>query len=168
MNLVGKKVKGFWFDENKYSAFGYTEGMKKFEGVEGIVISTIYDCVEVEFFTGASYSYPLELVMKQLKPKVKYRKLEEKVLEWAKEKGILEKGNPMAQSIKTSEEALELIQAVSIDNKDEVIDALGDILVTIIIQAKMQNVDLLDCLESAYNVIAKRKGEMINGSFVRE
>jgi len=168
MNLVGKKVKGFWFDENKYSAFGYTEGMKKFEGVEGIVISTIYDYVEVEFFTGLRYSYPLDLVMKQLKPKVKYRKLEEKVLEWAKEKGILEKGNPMAQALKTLEESTELINSIHLKDKEGAIDDLGDILVTIIIQAKMQNVDLLDCLESAYNVIAKRKGEMINGSFVRE
>jgi NTP pyrophosphatase (non-canonical NTP hydrolase) len=168
MNLVGKKMKGFWFDENKYPEFGYTEGMKKLEGVEGIVIGAIYGYVEVEFFNSVSYSYPLDLAMKHLKSKVKYRKLEDKVLEWAKEKGILEKGNPLAQSIKTSEEALELIQAVSVGNKEETIDALGDILVTIIIQAKMQNVDLLDCLESAYNVIAKRKGEMINGSFVKE
>lgn len=168
MSLVGKKVKGFWFDENKYSEFGYTEGMRKFEGVEGIAISTIYDYVEVEFYTGARYSYPLELVMKQLKPKVKYRKLEKKVLEWAKEKGILEKGNPMAQALKTLEESTELINSVHLKDKEGAIDDLGDILVTIIIQAKMQNVDLLDCLESAYNVIAKRKGEMINGSFVRE
>lgn len=168
MNLVGKKVKGFWFDENKYSAFGYTEGMKRFEGVEGIAISTIYDYVEVEFYTGARYSYPLELVMKQFKPKAKYRKLEEKVLEWAKQKGILEHGNPTAQARKTDEEVYELRVAIIDENIDEIKDALGDILVTIIIQAKMQNVDLLDCLESAYNVIAKRKGEMINGSFVKE
>jgi len=32
----------------------------------------------------------------------------------------------------------------------------------------MQNLDPLDCLESALNVIEKRTGEMINGQFVKD
>lgn len=34
--------------------------------------------------------------------------------------------------------------------------------------ANEYNLDLLDCLESAYNVIKNRKGKMINGQFVKE
>jgi hypothetical protein len=45
---------------------------------------------------------------------------------------------------------------------------MGDIMVTLIIQAKMQNVSLEYCLESAYNVISKRTGKMINGQFVKD
>ena len=45
---------------------------------------------------------------------------------------------------------------------------MGDIMVTLIIQAKMQNVSLEYCLKSAYNVISKRTGKMVNGQFVKD
>jgi hypothetical protein len=45
---------------------------------------------------------------------------------------------------------------------------MGDILVTLIIQAKMQGVSLETCLEGAYNIISKRTGKMINGQFVKD
>ena len=99
---------------------------------------------------------------------MKYQKLEKLVIEWAKEKGILEKGTPLAQWNKTAEEVNELNDALFDDNREEIIDALGDILVTIIIQSEMQGLKLEECLESAYNVIAKRKGKMIDGQFVKE
>ena len=99
---------------------------------------------------------------------MKYDNLEKLVLEWAKEKGILANGTPIKQSIKTNEEALELTSAIADGNRAEIEDALGDILVTIIIQAKMQNMDLLDCLEGAYNVISKRSGKMVGGQFVKD
>ncbi|MDN4634771.1 MazG nucleotide pyrophosphohydrolase domain-containing protein, partial [Sphingomonas sp. PsM26] len=66
------------------------------------------------------------------------------------------------------EECNELMDAIDKENRDETIDALGDILVTLIIQAKMQNVDLLNCLQSAYNVISKRTGVMKDGMFVKD
>lgn len=97
-----------------------------------------------------------------------YQELEALVIVWAEQKGILEHGNPEAQYEKTIEEVHELGIAIENDNREETIDALGDILVTIIIQAEMQGLKLTECLESAYNVIAKRKGKMINGTFVKE
>ena len=97
-----------------------------------------------------------------------YNQLEALVIEWAEKKGILEKATTAAQANKTMEECQELIDAIQDDNRDEIADALGDILVTIIIQAKMQNMSLLECLEGAYNVIAKRTGKMVNGQFVKD
>lgn len=97
-----------------------------------------------------------------------YNQLEALVIEWAENKGILEKATTAAQANKTMEECQELIDAIQDDNKDEIADALGDILVTIIIQAKMQNMSLVECLEGAYNVIAKRTGKMVNGQFVKD
>ena len=47
-------------------------------------------------------------------------------------------------------------------------ELLGDILVTIILQAELQGVNLEECLEGAYNIINKRKGSMINGFFVKQ
>jgi NTP pyrophosphatase (non-canonical NTP hydrolase) len=97
-----------------------------------------------------------------------YGELEALVIAWAAQKGILENGTPRAQAGKTEEEVQELIDAIDTDNKEEVIDALGDILVTIIIQAEMQGLKLTECLESAYNVISKRTGKMVGGQFVKD
>ena len=113
-----------------------------------------------------------------------YKELEQKVIEWAKEKGILEKATPIAQCDKTFEEVEELAEALEaqrmnlfefinsnqkvVNTKFEIQDALGDILVTIIIQAEMQGLKLEDCLQSAYDVISKRTGKIINGQFVKD
>jgi NTP pyrophosphatase (non-canonical NTP hydrolase) len=115
---------------------------------------------------------------------MKYQDLEVKVLEWAKEKGILEKATPLAQCEKTDEEVKELFEALHFQSNNiehfvnikglpvktsyEIKDALGDILVTIIIQAELQNLSLIDCLESAYNVIKNRTGSMKNGQFIKD
>jgi NTP pyrophosphatase (non-canonical NTP hydrolase) len=99
---------------------------------------------------------------------MEYRELEQLVIKWADEKGIFEKGTPSAQCDKTLEEVMELSTALHNDDKVEIKDALGDILVTIIIQAEMQGLELEDCLLTAYNVISKRQGTIINGQFVRD
>jgi len=108
------------------------------------------------------------VVYNPTKRKMKYRELEALVISWAEQKGIFEKGNPGAQCDKTLEEVVELHEAIYKNDREEIIDALGDILVTIIIQAEMQGLSLEECLQSAYNVISKRKGSMINGQFVKE
>lgn len=159
---------------------------------------------------------------------------------WGKNKGILEKGTPIAQMSKSLEEAVELITNVATYNKAEKKDAVGDLLVTFCLQSTMQSdndmfleyanggfkktyesdsknlgkatdlqlcgaivkaitdaiqqeaerdysrfvietcIILLaeicireewsfsECWELAYNVIAKRKGQMIDGQFVKE
>jgi NTP pyrophosphatase (non-canonical NTP hydrolase) len=97
-----------------------------------------------------------------------YGELEALTIAWAAQKGILENATTMRQAEKTHEEVLELMAAIDDDNKEEIIDALGDILVTIIIQAEMQGLKLTECLESAYNVISKRTGRMENGQFVKD
>ena len=97
-----------------------------------------------------------------------YQELETLVLAWAEEKGILQNGTTIAQAGKTMEECTELIMAIAKSDKAETIDALGDILVTIIIQAEMQGLSLESCLESAYNVITKRTGKMVNGQFQKD
>ncbi len=94
--------------------------------------------------------------------------LEVLIEEWAKEKGILEKATTMKQAEKTHEEVLELMSAIDEDNREEIKDAIGDIMVTLIIQAKMQGMTIEECLNAAYDVISKRTGKMINGQFVKD
>mgnify|MGYP003666147414 FL=1 len=97
-----------------------------------------------------------------------YFELECAVEDWAQKKSIFAKATPMAQALKTLEETTELCTAINSDDREEIIDAMGDIMVTLIIQAKMQDITLEECLESAYNVISKRTGKMVNGQFVKD
>ena len=65
-----------------------------------------------------------------------YFKLQTDIEKWAEEKGILDKATPMAQALKTLEETTELCTAINNNDRPEIIDAIGDIMVTLIIQAK--------------------------------
>jgi predicted transcriptional regulator len=94
--------------------------------------------------------------------------LEQKVIEWARVKGILDNGTREGQAHKTIEEANELLKAVIDDDEAEIVDAIGDVCVTIIIQARMNGWSLGQCLESAYNVIAARSGKIVDGVFVKD
>ena len=97
-----------------------------------------------------------------------FYRLQELIEKWAEEKGILEKATPMAQGIKTLEETTELLLAINRKDEAETIDAIGDIVVTLIIQCKMQGLSLTSCLDSAYDVIKSRTGKMVDGQFVKD
>ena len=75
----------------------------------------------------------------------------------------------MAQAIKTLEEVTELISALHRKDWPEVVDAYGDVLVTLIIGADLAGVDLVEALNKAYDVIKDRKGYLReDGVFVKE
>lgn len=114
------------------------------------------------------YDYDPRFNLEITQRKMKYNELEALVISWAEQKGILKNGTPIAQCQKTIEEVVELHEAIMYNDRKEIIDALGYILVTIIIQAEMQGVKLEDCLQSAYNVISNRTGKMIDGQFVKD
>jgi NTP pyrophosphatase (non-canonical NTP hydrolase) len=97
-----------------------------------------------------------------------YSELESAVEQWAEDRGIFDKATALKQALKTQEEVTELVNAIVDNDFDEIQDAMGDILVTLIIQAKMQKVSLEVCLEGAYNIISKRTGKMVNGQFVKD
>jgi NTP pyrophosphatase (non-canonical NTP hydrolase) len=90
------------------------------------------------------------------------------VEEWADAKGILAHATTLRQAEKTLEETNELICAILNEDSAEIKDAIGDIIVTIIIQAKMQGLSIEECLQSAYDVISKRTGKMVNGQFIKD
>jgi NTP pyrophosphatase (non-canonical NTP hydrolase) len=94
--------------------------------------------------------------------------LERLIIKWAEDKGIFEKATPYKQASKTLEECGELLHAIGANDATEIKDAIGDIIVTLVIQAEMQGLTLLECLQSAYDVIKDRKGKMVNGQFVKD
>ena len=89
------------------------------------------------------------------------------IRDWAKQKGIYNKGDIKTQYIKLQEEAGELAKAIINKDEVEIIDAIGDCIVVLTSIAKFQGVTIEDCINSAYSIIAKREGKMINGSFVK-
>lgn len=64
------------------------------------------------------------------------------VLRWAKDKNLLSPENAPKQYLKVLEEVGETTRAILKENKEEVIDGLGDIAVTLIILACQTNVKL--------------------------
>ena len=87
---------------------------------------------------------------------------------WAENRGLYSKGDAKTQYVKLQEEAGELAQAILKDDQPEVIDAIGDMVVVLTNLAHLRGVSIEHCIESAYNVINKRKGSMVNGTFVKE
>jgi NTP pyrophosphatase (non-canonical NTP hydrolase) len=90
------------------------------------------------------------------------------IRDWATERGLYEKGDPKTQYIKLQEEAGELAKAILKNDEDEFIDAIGDCVVVLTNLAALKGKKIEDCINSAYDVIAKRKGTMIGGTFVKE
>jgi NTP pyrophosphatase (non-canonical NTP hydrolase) len=80
----------------------------------------------------------------------------------------INRGNSHTQYVKLQEEAGELAKALLKDDKPEVIDAIGDMVVVLTNLAHLQGVTIEDCVDSAYTVISKRTGKMINGTFVKD
>jgi NTP pyrophosphatase (non-canonical NTP hydrolase) len=94
-------------------------------------------------------------------------KYEQEVIQWALDKGIITPDNAKSQLLKSFEEMGEVARAVLKSNQEELIDGLGDVLVTLIILAEIKGVKLEDCLGSAYNVIKNRTGKTVNGTFIK-
>jgi len=122
---------------------------------------------------------------------MRFEELNARVIDWAQEKGILNASNPIKQLTKTQEELDETMDALvkikdlhdpkqpsllDVGNKqalldqynEEVVDGIGDMLVTIIILAELCGFDPQHCLTVAYDEIKGRKGKMVDGMFVKE
>jgi len=91
----------------------------------------------------------------------------EPIRNWATAKGIYAKGDIKTQYVKLQEEAGELAKAIINNDKDEIIDAIGDCIIVLTSIAYFSNISVEECINSAYSVIAKRNGKMINGSFIK-
>lgn len=98
-----------------------------------------------------------------------FQRLEQAVADWASARGILTHSTPAAQLMKTMSELGELADATVKADRDGVIDGIGDVLVTLILYARLQDLDIVACLAAAYEEIKDRKGRMVEGGvFVKE
>ena len=95
-------------------------------------------------------------------------KMFELIRQWANDRGIYDKGDTKTQLIKLQEEMGELAKATLEKDQAEVIDAIGDMVVVLTNLAHLNNVHIETCIAEAYNVISKRTGKMVNGTFVKD
>ncbi len=86
---------------------------------------------------------------------------------WAHERGLYAKGDVKTQYVKLQEEAGEVARAIIKNDIPELKDGIGDMVVVLTNLAHLAGLEIEDCIQSAYDVISKRKGSMINGSFVK-
>ena len=86
---------------------------------------------------------------------------------WAKQRGIFDKGDVKTQYVKLMEEAGEVAKALLTNDKAEIKDGIGDMVVVLTNLAHLAGFTIEECIDEAYDVINKRQGNMINGSFVK-
>ncbi|MGL9924910.1 hypothetical protein IGJ40_001678 [Enterococcus sp. DIV0418] len=70
--------------------------------------------------------------------------------------------------LKVIEEVGEVVAALARNNENDLRDGIGDVVVTLIILAMQNNMDLYECVNQAYSEIKNRQGKMVNGAFVKE
>ena len=103
-----------------------------------------------------------------------FKRQQKSVIDWARDKGILADSTPFDQMGKMEEEVSELYDEVvrgmmgDYVDKEHISDELGDVLVTVIVQAYMQGLRLEDCLQKSLDKIQKRTGKMSDGVFVKD
>ncbi len=121
--------------------------------------SYIYNKAFYEAFFNKDHNPPKQVNLTNYFPLIR---------DWAQDRGIYDKGNSHTQYVKLMEEAGELAEALLKKDKYEIKDAIGDMVVVLTNLAVLEGMQIENCIESAYNEIASRKGKMINGTFVKE
>lgn len=99
---------------------------------------------------------------------MKFEELKQNVELWAYDKNLIHSDYRFKQFEKVVEEVYELKEEIIEDNLDNMKLEMGDCLVTLIILSKQLGIDIVDCLEQAYNKIKFRRGKTIDGNFVKE
>ena len=90
------------------------------------------------------------------------------IRDWADERGIYDEGDVKTQLIKLYEESGELSQAILKNSEPDIVDAIGDCVVVLTNLAYFANTNIESCIQSAYDEISARTGEMKNGTFVKD
>jgi NTP pyrophosphatase (non-canonical NTP hydrolase) len=112
---------------------------------------------------------PIKHIEEAFMPQVKEQpNVYDLIRKWADERGLYRNGDAKTQFVKLQEEAGELARAILKSDREEFIDAIGDMMVVLTNLAALEGLKVEDCVVSAYQVIEKRTGKMVNGSFVKD
>lgn len=98
-----------------------------------------------------------------------YRIVETEILRWAEARRIIPNSTPTAQYLKAVSEMGELADALNKRDMPAVKDAVGDTLVCLINMCALLDIDMVECLNGAWDQIKDRKGTLLpSGVFVKE
>lgn len=98
-----------------------------------------------------------------------YADIEIKIIQWSEARRIIPNSTPEVQLLKAMSELGELADATIKKDQEAVIDAVGDVMVCLINYCALQDLNLVNCMEVAYDQIKNRKGTLLpNGLFVKE
>ena len=98
-----------------------------------------------------------------------YANVEIRIIQWAEARKIIPNSTPEVQLLKAMSELGELADATIKKDKEAVIDAVGDVMVCLVNYCALQDINLVNCMEVAYDQIKNRRGTLLpNGLFVKE
>ena len=98
-----------------------------------------------------------------------YANIEIKIIQWAEARKIIPNSTPDTQLLKAMSELGELADATIKKDRDGIVDGVGDVMVCLVNYCALQDIDLVSCMESAYNEIKNRTGTLLpSGVFVKE
>jgi NTP pyrophosphatase (non-canonical NTP hydrolase) len=98
-----------------------------------------------------------------------YANIEIKIIQWSEARKIIPNSTPEIQLLKAMSEMGELADATIKNDREAIEDAVGDVMVCLVNYCALQDLNLVDCMEVAYDQIKNRKGTLLpNGLFVRE
>ena len=92
--------------------------------------------------------------------------LVKKVAQWHHDRNLIKGATDKDQFCKLIQEAGELSD--NICKGKDMSDDIGDMIVVLINIAERNNLTLKECLEKAWDDIKDRKGEMVDGIFIKE
>lgn len=104
-------------------------------------------------FKDAKVSYHLYEAVKNIK-------------RWGAVCGILD-GDPSRQLNKLTEELGELAEGFNKKVPEQVEDSLGDMFVVMTLFAEQNGLNIVDCIQSAYETIKERGGKPVDGLFIK-
>jgi NTP pyrophosphatase (non-canonical NTP hydrolase) len=90
----------------------------------------------------------------------------QQVIQWHKDRNLIEGSDDKSQVMKLLQELGELSDSVC--KGEDVMDDIGDMLVVMINICERNGVEIEDCLGVAYDDIKDRKGKMVDGVFVKD
>jgi len=98
-----------------------------------------------------------------------YSMIEMDIVRWAEARKIIPNSTPEIQLLKAMSEIGELADATIKKDYDTIVDSVGDVMVCLINYCALQNINLVSCMQVAYDQIKNRKGTLLpNGVFIKE
>lgn len=88
------------------------------------------------------------------------------IKKWGAERGITDE-DPNRQLNKLTEELGELAEGFNKKVPEQIEDSLGDMFVVMTLLAEQNGLDIVDCIQSAYEIIKDREGKTVDGVFIK-